>query len=93
MTDEPDTEVIVASIIELVNDMMKEAKSPILCAAVGCNGSLYYGRFSPDKFEPLAEHFVDGGFTLPLNIMLVDSTGKDARRAVIEAGRRPRFLN
>jgi hypothetical protein len=59
-------------------------------AAVGLNGSIWYGRVDLIEAErgqcrTIAEKLVDCGFTFPVNIMCIDGGGK-GYLAVIGAG-------
>jgi hypothetical protein len=56
---------------------------PIHVAVLAVNGSVFAGAFTGNAFEPSAQHSVGGGFTLPINIMLVDSETGDAARVVL----------
>jgi hypothetical protein len=57
------------------------ARFPFLVAAVGLNGSIWYGRVELIEAErgqcrTIAEKLIDGGFTFPINIMVIDGAGK-----------------
>src|SRR5215469_13455288 len=66
------------------------ASFPFLVAAVGLNASIWYGRFDLIEAErrqcrTIDEKLVDGGFTFPVNLMVLDGVGK-GYLAVIGAG-------
>ena len=49
-------------------------------AAVGLNGSIWCGRFElidaeNGRCSTVAERLVEGGFTIPINIMVIDRRG------------------
>jgi hypothetical protein len=58
---------------------------PFYLVAVAVNGSMLYGRYYPAtdrgglECEVLSKLFVDEFFQVPVNMMLVDSTGQAAR--------------
>ena len=81
-------EAVSAIVRKLVEN--ENASFPFLVAVAGLNGLIWYSRV--DLFEPqrgecrtLAEKQVDGGFTFPINLMVVDGSGK-GYLAVIGAG-------
>ena len=68
----------------------ENASFPFLVAAVGLNGPIWYGRIELIEAErgqcrTIAEKLVEGGFTFPINLMVVDGNGK-GYLAVIGAG-------
>ena len=71
---------------------------PIHCAVVGVNGSLVAALFRKVAGEErlsstcTAEYFVDEGFTLPINMLFVDSRG-EAMRVLVQADGCPQFMN
>lgn len=71
---------------------------PIHCAVMGVNGSLIAALFSKVAGEDrvlttcTAQYFVDDGFTLPINMLFVDSRG-EAMRVVVEADGCAQFMN
>jgi hypothetical protein len=71
---------------------------PIHCAVMGVNGSLVAALFSKMAGEDrvlttcTAQHFVDDGFTLPINMLFVDSRG-EAMRVLLEADGCAQFMN
>jgi hypothetical protein len=80
------------AVSSVVNKLVENegAGFPFLVAAVGLNGSIWYGRVELIEAErgqcrTISEKLVDGGFTFPINIMVVDGSGK-GYLAVIGAG-------
>ena len=80
------------AVSSVVNKLVENegARFPFLAAAVGLNGSIWYGRVELIEAErgqcrTIAEKLVDGGFTFPINIMCIDGAGK-RYLAVIGAG-------
>jgi hypothetical protein len=71
---------------------------PIHCAVMGVNGSLIAALFDKAADEDrlfttcTAQHFVDDGFTLPINMLFVDSRG-EATRVLVEANGSAQFMN
>jgi hypothetical protein len=56
---------------------------PFVCVTAAANGSIFAVRYvqAVDGLEaaPLAQHVEGPGFTLPINIMIMDQTGEAAR--------------
>ena len=80
------------AVSSVVNKLVENERAsiPFLVAAVGLNGSIWYGRVELIEAErgqcrTIAEKLVEGGFTFPINIMVVDGGGK-GYLAVIGAG-------
>lgn len=71
---------------------------PIHCAVMGVNGSLVAALFdkAADEYRfsttCTAQYFVDDGFTLPINILFVDSRG-EATRVFVEVNGSAQFMN
>jgi len=81
-------EAVGSVVIRLVDN--EGASFPILVAAVGLNGAIWYGRVElieaqRGECRTIAEKLVGGEFTFPINIMCIDSAGK-GYLAVIGAG-------
>ena len=81
-------EAIVSIVRKLVEN--ENASFPFLVAAVGLNGTIWYGRVElvdahRGHWHTIAEKVVEGGFTFPINIMCIDGRGK-GYLAVICAG-------
>ena len=77
---------LAETIGQLLTQMVEAGgKFPIRTVCVSCNGSMLYTRLDgPGELQvQLAEHIVEPGFALPLNLMFVDADG-NALRAVIE---------
>ena len=71
------------AVSSIVNKLVENenASFPFLVAAVGLNGSIWYGRVELIEAErgqcrTITEKLVDGGFTFPINLMVVDGSGK-----------------
>jgi len=62
-------------------------KPPFILCAVSPNGSVIVMRFNEGRDpDPLAQHFENDTFTMPINIMVVDRSG-EAARVEIRAGK------
>jgi hypothetical protein len=65
---------------------------PLLLVAIGVNGALFSARYTERTegdgldVEMMAEHSVEPGIQLPINIMIVDPTGEAARVLIGSAG-------
>ena len=65
---------------------------PFVVVTVAVNSSVYAHRYEADEsgdglnVVPLAEHMVDPGFVLPINMMLVDATGEAVRIVIGREG-------
>ena len=70
---------------------------PFIVASISPNGGVYVMRYVAAesglkaeplvvKVEPLAEHAVEPGLLLPINIMIVDQTGEAARVVINQTG-------
>jgi hypothetical protein len=63
---------------------------PLICVAAAVNGSLFAVRYERTDAglhgTLLAEHNVECGFVLPINIMIVDQTGEAVRAKVDVTG-------
>ena len=71
------------AVSSIVNKLVENenASFPFLVAAVGLNGSIWYGRVELIEAErgqcrTIAEKLVERGFTFPINLMVVDGSGK-----------------
>jgi len=71
------------AVSSIVNKLVENenASFPFLMARVGLNGSIWYGRVELIEAErgqcrTITEKLVDGGFTFPINLMVVDGSGK-----------------
>ena len=80
------------AVSSIVNKLVENAGAPFpfLVAAVGLNGAIWYRRVELLEAErgqcrTIPEKLVEGGFTFPINIMVVDGAGK-GYLAVIGAG-------
>ena len=80
------------AVSSIVNKLVENegARFPFLVAAVGLNGSIWYGRMDligaeHGQCRTITEKLVEGGFTFPINLMVVDGSGK-GYLAVIGAG-------
>jgi hypothetical protein len=81
-------EAVSSIVTKLVEN--EGANFPFLVAAVGLNGSIWYGRVDLIEAErgqcrTIAEKLVEGGFMFPINLMVVDGSGK-GYLAVIGSG-------
>ena len=71
---------------------------PIHCAVIGVNGSLFAALFRRAAGENrlsttcTAQHFVDDGFVLPINMLFVDARG-EATRVLVATDGQPTFMN
>jgi len=73
---------IVRKLVEKEN-----ASFPFLVAVAGLNGLIWYSRVDlieaqRGECRTLAEKQVDGGFTFPVNLMVVDGSGKGYLAAI-----------
>lgn len=70
---------------------------PLYVVIVGANGAVLAAHYLQAeqglKAKTVAQHSVDGGFTLPVNLMIVDSTGEKAARVTFEASGETRWIN
>src|SRR5215470_4438482 len=76
------------AVSSIVNKLVENegARFPFLVAAVGLNGSIWYGRVELIEAErgqcrTIAEKLDEGGFTFPINILCIDGGGKGYLRA------------
>jgi hypothetical protein len=94
-----DTSMDAQSIARILEVLLERGyRLPIHCAVMGVNGSLIAALFSKtdgeDRFSTscTAQHFVDEGFVLPVNMLFVDSRG-EAMRVLVEADGCAQFMN
>ena len=83
-------EIVAESFAEMAETCLEDGMQlPFTCAAVGANGSVLAIRYVPNEqgegvdAVPLAQHFEDKGFAVPISIIVVDSQG-EARHFLIE---------
>ena len=85
---------IAKAIAELLDTIVANGGSfPVLLAAVGLNGQMYYGRYDYDEGDVtctvLSEHSTsEAEFQLPVNLMFVDGEGNAYRGLIDTEGTR-----
>ncbi len=52
---------------------------PFTLCAVSPNGSVYVSRFVSGHVQPLAEHYEDRGFSVPMTIVVLDQENTAAK--------------
>ena len=74
---------LLEAVSSIANKLVENenASFPFLVAAVGLNGAIWYGRIELIEAErgqcrTIAEKLVAGGFTFPINLVVVEGSGK-----------------
>ena len=84
-------EALANEIGEMLNTCLEKGMVlPFIVVSVSTNGSVLVLRYEQGDegldAVPLAEHFVQPGFDLPINCMLVDQVGDAARIVIAQDG-------